>query len=588
MMHPFENAEVATRTDQQEYVDFFPAGYRIGRTKYIFVTGGVMSGVGKGVFTASLACLLQHWGLSVTCIKIDGYLNYDAGTLNPYRHGETFVLGDGTECDMDLGTYERFLDQDLDSTNYITSGKVYSLILAKERRGDYLGRDVLVIPHVTGEIKQMIREKARTGGYDVVLVEIGGTVGDIENLHFVEAARELMHDEGRDNVMFCHLTMVPYNEAAGEQKSKPTQHSVKKLLEMGVQPDMVVCRSQTALQDKIRQKISLYCNIAETAVVSSPQIDCIYKLPAVLHSQQVARLAAKRLAISLPHLAKARIRPPMGLYINHDARLAEPLRLAMAGKYASMRDTYVSITNALVHLEPAENVRFEVSFIDTTAYDDPNTPLPAEVDKYDGVIIPGGYGTRGTEGMIRFIRHAREKSIPMLGLCFGFQLAAIELARNVCGLEGADSTEFAEDTPHPVICLLPEQEGKETFGGTQRLGDHEVKLVPDTKAAELYGKTSPKERFRHRWEFNPEYRETFEEHGVRFSGTTPDGRIMQILELDDHPFFIATQFHPEWHSRPLAPHPLWRGFVRECREQKHRRESAASAAAAAAAEPAAA
>lgn len=573
MIHPFEDENVASRTDDQEYVDFFPTGYRIGRTKYVIITGGVMSGVGKGVFTASLASLLQHWGLSVVPIKIDGYLNYDAGTLNPYRHGETFVLADGTECDMDLGTYERFLDKDLDKTSYITSGKVYSLILAKERRGEYLGRDVLVIPHVTGEIKHMIRQKARKGGYDVVLVEIGGTVGDIENLHFIEAARELMHDEGRENVMFCHVTMVPYNEAAGEQKSKPTQHSVKQLLEVGVQPDMVICRSQLPLQEKVKQKISLYCNIPEESVISSPQIDCIYKLPALLHQQKVAQIVARRLRISLPHLAKARMRPPFSIYLSHDPRQATPLRLAMAGKYASMRDTYVSITNALVHLEPAENVRFDVNFVDTTAFDDPAVPLPDDLDNYDGIIIPGGYGTRGTEGMIRFIHHARENGIPLLGLCFGFQLACIEFARNVCGLEGADSTEFAEQTPHPVICLLPEQEGESQFGGTQRLGDHEVHLVEDTLVRRLYGKPSTMERFRHRWEFNPEYREIFEEHGMVFSGMTPDGRIMQILELPERPFFVATQFHPEWRSRPLSPHPLWRGFCKACLQYKRQREA---------------
>lgn len=557
----FEREDVAFQTDDREYIDFFPPQYRIGRTKYIVITGGVMSGVGKGVFTASLAHLLKHRGFSVTTIKMDGYLNIDAGTLNPYRHGETFVLADGTECDMDLGTYERFLDEDLDSRNYITSGKVYSLILRKEREGKYLGRDVLVIPHVTGEIKYMVRDRAKSGPFDIVLLEIGGTVGDIENLHFIEAARELMHDEGRDNVMFVHVTMVPYSEATGEQKSKPTQHSVKALQELGVQPDVIVCRSKQPIQEKVRQKISLYCNIPANHVISSPEIDNIYALPDILDRQSLAEIVTHRLALSMPYRSEGKRRPPLAPYLG--PRPQRRVRVALVGKYSTMRDSYVSIVNALLHCEPALDVKVEIAYLDTTPQDDPQTPLEP-IDGFDGIIIPGGYGKRGTEGMIRYIQYAREHSVPLLGLCFGFQLAVMEFARHACGIEDATSTEFDAKAKNPIIALMSEQRLESAFGATQRLGDHEVTIKPGTIAHSLYGTDKTKERFRHRREFNLAYRERLEQAGLVFSGYTPDEKIMQILELPGHPFFLATQFHPEWKSRPLSPHPLYLGFVRAC------------------------
>jgi len=556
----FEREDVATRTDDREYIDFFPPGYRIGRTKYIVITGGVMSGVGKGVLTASLAHLLKHRGFSVTAIKMDGYLNVDAGTLNPYRHGETFVLSDGTECDMDLGTYERFLDENLDSRNYITSGKVYSMILRKEREGQYLGRDVLVIPHVTGEVKYMIRDRAKSGPYDIVLMEIGGTVGDIENLHFIEAARELIHDEGRDNVMFVHVTMVPYSEATGEQKSKPTQHSVKQLQEVGVQPDVIVCRSQREIQEKVRQKISLYCNIPPNHVISSPQIDNIYALPDLLDRQGLADIATLRLALSMPYRAEVRRRPALAPYLRPAS--GRCVKVAIAGKYSTMRDSYVSIVNALLHCEPALDLKVKISYLDTTAQDDPSAPLEP-TEEFDGIIIPGGYGKRGTEGMIRYIRHARENGIPLFGLCFGFQLAVMEFARSI-GITGATSTEFDPKAAHPIIALMSEQQLESAFGGTQRLGGHEVWIKRGSIAHALYGVDKVVERFRHRREFNLSYRKKLEDADLVFSGYTPDEKIMQILELPGHPFFLATQFHPEWTSRPLAPHPLYRGFVKAC------------------------
>jgi CTP synthase len=570
-MEDFEREELSVRTDDSEYLDFFPPHYRIGRTKYIIVTGGVMSGVGKGVFTASLAHLLQRLGFTVSAMKIDGYLNVDAGTLNPYRHGETFVLDDGTECDLDLGTYERFLDTTLNRQNYMTSGKIYARILAKERRGEYLGRDVQIVPHVTGEIKYLIRQKAQEGPYDMVLVEIGGTVGDIENLHFIEAARELMFDEGRDNIMFAHVTMVPWSEATGEQKSKPTQHSVKKLLEMGVQPNIVVCRSAHAMQRKVREKISLHCNVSSDHVISSPDVSSVYLLPSVLQEQHVAELTVKQLGLNMPYPAKAGTQDqPFAPFVRHARRQSPQLTIAMTGKYSSMRDSYISITNALEHTEPHEEVRIDLRLIDTTEFDHATVAIHPQLKDVHGIIVPGGYGVRGTEGMIRCIRYAREQHIPYLGLCFGFQLATIEFARHICGMEKATSTEFDAHTPEPLISLLPEQEQLHDLGGTQRLGGHDVLLLPGSRVHGIYGQDVIHERFRHRYEFNTVYKAALEEAGLVFCGTTPDQRIMQIFDYPPHPFFIATQFHPELLSRPLRPHPLFLAFVRAAKQHQER------------------
>ncbi|MGQ4808021.1 CTP synthase [Candidatus Entotheonellaceae bacterium PAL068K] len=561
-MKDFDREEISLRTDDSEYLDFFPPHYRIGRTKYIIVTGGVMSGVGKGVCIASLSHLLQQAGFSVSTIKIDGYLNLDAGTLNPYRHGETFVLDDGTECDLDLGTYERFLDTTLNSLNYMTSGKIYSRILAKERRGEYLGRDVQIVPHVTGEIKYLIRQKAQEGPYDMVLVEIGGTVGDIENLHFIEAAREIMHDEGHDNIMFTHVTMVPWSDASGEQKSKPTQHSVKKLLEMGIQPDIVVCRSQHALQPKVREKISLHCNVPINHVISSPDTESIYTVPSLFQQQDLTTVATRRLGLNMPHTLKEDLQLPFALFVHHSQHRSPVLNIVITGKYSAMRDSYISITHALDHTGPCEDVRINLQFLDTTDFDHEDRSVLAALDEVHGVIVPGGYGSRGTAGMLRFIRYAREHQIPYLGLCLGFQLAAIEFARHVCHLEKATSTEFDPQTPEPLISLLPEQEEVSDLGGTQRLGGHDVLLKPGTRVHRIYGQDTVHERFRHRYELNNAYKDSLEEAGLMFCGMTPDHRIMQILDYPTHPFYIATQFHPEWTSRPNRPHPLFREFVR--------------------------
>jgi CTP synthase len=569
-MNDFEREEIGTRSDDSESLDFFPPHYRVGRTKFIVVTGGVMSGVGKGVCTASLSHLLQRLGFSVTTMKIDGYLNVDAGTLNPYRHGETFVLDDGTECDLDLGTYERFLDTTLNRNNYMTSGKIYARILAKERRGEYLGRDVQIVPHVTGEIKYLMRQKAQEGPYDMVLVEIGGTVGDIENVHFIEAARELNRDEGRDNVMYIHVTMVPWSEATGEQKSKPTQHSIKKLLEMGVQPDIIVCRSKHDLQRKVREKISLHCNVPIDHVISSPDTESVYTLPALFQEQHLAETAISRLRLNMPYPAEGEKQVPFAPFLRHVRRKNPPLTIAMTGKYSTMKDSYLSITNALEHTEPAEGVHIDVRFLDTTDFDNASPAVLREnLHDVHGILVPGGYGVRGTEGMIRCIRYARERQVPYLGLCLGFQLAAIEFARSVCGVEKATSTEFDPHTQEPLICLLPEQQQVRNLGGTQRLGGHDVALLPGSRVQAFYGRDTVRERFRHRYELNNDYKAAFEKCGVVFCGMTPDQRVMQIFDYPAHPFYVATQFHPELLSRPLRPHPLFLAFVQAAKKHQN-------------------
>ena len=550
-----------------ESIDFFPTDYRIGRTKYIFVTGGVMSGVGKGVFSASLGHLLKNYGFTISQIKMDGYLNQDAGTINPYRHGEVFVLNDGTECDMDLGTYERFLDDELNQNNYITSGKVYRIILDKERRGEYLGRDVQVVPHVTGEIKNLIRPKAQEGPYDIVVVEIGGTVGDIENIHFIEAAREMLHDEGRDNVMAVHVTQVPYNEKAGELKTKPTQHSVKALLQMGIQPDIIVCRSGISLNTSVRQKISLFCNIAEDRVISSPDTDSIYRLPTLLDDQKTVQIVAEKLNVNLPQRPDKKPKI-FDIYLKYLAKSHPQIRIAITGKYTDLHDSYVSILNALDHSKVSVGVDIVTDWIDTTDILD-NQKLNQEIlNGVSGIIVPGGFGERGAEGKIQFIKYARENDLPFLGLCYGFQLAVVEFARNQCGLTSAGHTEFDMEAETPVIYLLPGQRKIAGMGGTMRLGGHTVKLKSNTIAQSYFGTDSVVERFRHRYEFNNQYREIIEQQGMVFSGMTSDESIMQILEIPNHPFFMGTQFHPELTSRPYSPHPLFRGFVQAALDLK--------------------
>ena len=552
-----------SKTDETEAIEFFPPNYRIGRTKYVFVTGGVMSGVGKGVFSASLGHLLKHYDFTVSQVKMDGYLNQDAGTINPYRHGEVFVLNDGTECDMDLGTYERFLDDNLNRFNYVTSGKVYRIILDKERRGEYLGRDVQVVPHVTGEIKYLIRTKAHEGPYDVVVVEIGGTVGDIENIHYIEAAREMLHDEGRENVLFVHVTSVLYNESTGELKSKPTQHSVKMLLQLGVQPDMIVCRSTIPLNLKIRQKISLYCNVSEDHVISSPDTDSIYRVPTMLDEQNTAQRVAERLRLNLPH--RFNRRRPFEVFLKHLSQSHREVRIAITGKYTALHDSYVSIMNALEHCEIKEDITINTEWIDTTEYARGRQIEPELLRGISGIIVPGGFGERGAEGKIKFITYARENGLPFLGLCYGFQLAVVEFARKVCGLPMASHTEFDPNTEVPVIYLLPEQRRLAGMGATMRLGGHEVKIKRGTIAHSLYGQESVVERFRHRYEFNIDYLDIVERHGMLFSGMTRDEQIMQILEIPGHPYFVGTQFHPELTSRPYHPQPLFQGFAQAAR-----------------------
>lgn len=559
----FDNVDLdahRSKTVDSEAIEFFPTEYRIGRTKYLFVTGGVMSGVGKGVFSASLGHLLKHYGFTVSQIKMDGYLNQDAGTINPYRHGEVFVLEDGTECDMDLGTYERFLDDNLNRNNYITSGKVYRIILDKERRGEYLGRDVQVVPHVTGEIKNLIRTKAQEGPYDILVVEIGGTVGDIENIHFIEAAREMLYDEGRDNVMSAHVTQVPYNDSAGELKTKPTQHSVKALLQMGIQPDIVVCRSAIPLNISVRQKISLFCNIAEDRVISSPDTESIYRVPTLLDRQKTVQIVVDKLNLNLPQRPDKK--PGIfDIYLKYLAKSHPEIRIAITGKYTDLHDSYVSILNALDHSKVNVGVEITTEWIDTTDFSEDHPLDQKMLAGISGIIVPGGFGERGAEGKTQFIQYARENGVPFLGLCYGFQLAVVEFARNQCGLLDAAHAEFDAEAKTQVIYLLPDQRKLSGMGGTMRLGGHEVKIIADTEAHRCFGSDSVIERFRHRYEFNNKYRKLIEQQGMIFSGMTPDESIMQILEIPTHAFFVGTQFHPELTSRPYRPHPLFKGFV---------------------------
>lgn len=554
-------------SDDSEFVNFYPKGYRPGAYKYIFVTGGVMSGVGKGIFASALGYLLKCYGYSVSLVKTEGYLNIDSGTLNPFRHGEVFVLDDGTESDLDLGNYERFLDTDLDGKNFITSGKIYSIILSKERSGEYLGRDVLVIPHLTGEIKYLWRQKALQNHHDIVIVEIGGTVGDYENLHYIEAARQMRIEEGYDQVLFCHVSPIVYSDSSHELKSKPTQHGVRSLMQFGIQPDFIICRSDHALSERIKEKVSLYCNVPLSHTIEVPTQDSIYQIPHFLdRKEKLTAHLLKRLKLSPVQGHTPQF--PLEKYEKNLKALQGglPVRIMIAGKYVNNRDSYLSITQALEHSGTHSKIPVKAIFFDVEQLSD--AQLPEEVEKilmeagpFDGVIVPGGFGQRGIEEKIKVARYARENQIPFLGICLGFQLALIEMARNLCECPGANSTEFDKKNPHPVISLLHEQREVNQIGGTMRLGKQRVKIFPSTLAHKLYQSEYSLERFRHRYEFNPKYRTQLEEKGVVFSGMSATEDIYQIFELKNHPYFVGTQFHPEYLSRPLSPRPFFQGLV---------------------------
>jgi CTP synthase len=532
-------------------------------TKYIFVTGGVASGLGKGITTASLARLLKSRGLRVTVQKLDPYINVDPGTMNPFEHGEVFVLDDGAETDLDLGHYERFTDESLHRGSNVTTGAVYSTVIAKERRGEFLGKTVQVIPHITNEIKDRVRKLAAAERADVVVVEIGGTVGDIESLPFLEAVRQLRNEVGRDNVAFVHVSLIPFIGPTGELKTKPTQHSVKELRSIGIQPDVIVCRSDRPISRHLKEKISLLCDVETKGVVTAVDADSIYEVPMILRREGLDDYLAHllRLPDAEPDLTEWRS------LLDRVDRAVEDVDIRIVGKYVHLRDAYLSVIEALKHGGFEHGARVNLTWIasDELISGGADQSLAGA----DGILVPGGFGIRGVEGKIEAIRYAREQGIPFLGLCLGLQCGVIEFARNVCGLTQANSSEFAPDTPDPVIDLLPEQQDVVDLGGSMRLGAYPCHLLEGSRAREAYGELVVYERHRHRYEVNPAYHRVLQEHGMVFSGLSPDGRLVEIIELADHPFFVAGQFHPELKSRPTRPHPLFRDFVGAARARRH-------------------
>jgi CTP synthase len=527
------------------------------KTKYIFVTGGVVSALGKGITSASIGLLLQNRGLEVQNIKLDPYLNVDPGTMNPFQHGEVFVLDDGSETDLDLGHYERFTDRTLDKRNNVTTGQVYHTIITRERRGDYLGATVQVIPHVTEEIKSRVRRLARNGDKpDIVIVEIGGTVGDIEGLPFLESIRQLRLEEGVENTMFIHLTLVPYIPTAGEYKTKPTQHSVKELREIGIQPDMLMCRSSKALSDTLRQKISLFCSVPTRNVVVAQDASTIYEIPLSLHDQQVDQIICDHFKIDAGPLQIEEWEAMVDRIKNPRRRV----KIAICGKYVNLKDAYKSIIEALTHGGVANESSVELIWV--SSEDIKKSGPERFLSDVDGLLIPGGFGERGVEGKIESIRYVREHNIPFFGICLGMQCAVIEFARNVCNIEHAHSYEFYRDLKHPVIHLMADQEGVTELGGTMRLGAYPCVLQPGTRSMAAYGQPELSERHRHRYELNNAYRAVLAEHGLVMAGTSPDEKLVEIVEIATHPWFVGVQFHPELKSRPTKPHPLFREFVR--------------------------
>jgi CTP synthase len=540
--------------------------------KYIFVTGGVVSSLGKGLAAASIGCLLESRGLKVNLMKFDPYLNVDPGTMSPFQHGEVFVTDDGAETDLDLGHYERFTHAKLSRDNNWTTGRIYEQIIAKERRGDYLGKTVQVIPHVTNEIKSAMKKVAQD--VDVAIVEVGGTVGDIESLPFMEAIRQMRQELGRENTLFMHVTLVPFIAAAQELKTKPTQHSVKELLSIGIQPDILLCRTDRFLAKDIKSKIALFCNVEEGAVVTAKDVASIYEVPVVFAHEGVDTLVLRYLHLE----AKDRDLKRWEELVQRVYNPKDEVTIGIVGKYVEYEDSYKSLKEALVHGALAHNLKLQVNWIEAEGLETEGRAYEDQLQDYDGILVPGGFGKRGIEGMLNAIRYAREKKIPYFGICLGMQTACIEFARNVCGLAEANSSEFDPATPHRVIYKLRELRGVEELGGTMRLGAWTCKIEPDTLAYKIYGQNEISERHRHRYEFNREYEETLTAGGLRISGSTPDGTYVEMVELPDHPHFIGCQFHPEFKSKPLEPHPLFKAFVGAAYESgtKRRAEKAAA------------
>jgi CTP synthase len=530
-------------------------------TKYVFVTGGVVSSIGKGIASASVGALLEARGLRVTHVKLDPYINVDPGTMSPYQHGEVFVTDDGAETDLDLGHYERFTTTRMMRQNNLTTGRIYEAVISKERRGEYLGATVQVIPHITDEIKARVRDA--TEGVDVAIIEIGGTAGDIESLPFLEAVRQMKIEAGPNNAINIHVTLVPYIPTAGELKTKPTQHSVKEMREIGIQPDVLLCRTQMPLSRSVKEKISLFSNVAVEAVISALDANCIYEVPLMFHAEGLDELVAERLNI----WSRA---PDLTSWQRTVTRFKEPSRgsvkIGIVGKYTHLKDAYKSLHEALVHGGLTNDCRVELEYIDSESLE-PQAP-DGILSSLDAILVPGGFGDRGTEGKIAAIGYARTSRIPFFGICLGMQLAVVEFARSVAGLLGANSSEFDKDTPHPVIDLMPEQRGMRNKGATMRLGAYPCVITPGTLAADAYGVTDITERHRHRYEFANDYRDQLAAAGLVLSGTSPDRRLVELIELRDHPFFVGCQFHPEFKSRPAAPHPLFARFVRAALERQ--------------------
>jgi CTP synthase len=534
--------------------------------KYIFVTGGVVSSLGKGLAAASIGCLLEARGIKINLMKFDPYLNVDPGTMSPFQHGEVFVTDDGAETDLDLGHYERFTHAKLSRDNNLTTGRIYEQIITKERRGDYLGKTVQVIPHVTNEIKNAMRKVA--ADCEVLIVEIGGTVGDIESLPFLEAIRQMRQDLGRDNTLFVHVTLIPWIAAAQELKTKPTQHSVKEMLSIGIQPDILLCRSDRAVPREMRAKIALFCNVQENAVIAARDVSSIYEVPLTFAAEGVDALALELLRIDAKPADLARWQE----IVRRAYHPADEVSIAIVGKYVEYEDSYKSLKEALVHGSLSHNLKLKVTWIEAEGLEThdepigdapgrPNRDYESQLTGFDGILVPGGFGKRGIEGMLNAIRFARESGTPYFGICLGMQTACIEYARNVCGLTGANSGEFDPATPHRIIYKLRELTGVEEMGGTMRLGAWACKLEPGSLAAKAYGATEISERHRHRYEFNREYEPILTGAGLRLTGTTPDATYVEIVEIPTHPFFLACQFHPEFKSKPLEPHPIFRDFI---------------------------
>ncbi|AKO94802.1 CTP synthase [Priestia filamentosa] len=525
-------------------------------TKYIFVTGGVVSSLGKGITAASLGRLLKNRGLSVTIQKFDPYINVDPGTMSPYQHGEVFVTDDGAETDLDLGHYERFIDINLNKYSNVTTGKIYSTVLRKERRGDYLGGTVQVIPHITNEIKDRVFRAGKETNADVVITEIGGTVGDIESLPFLEAIRQIKSDIGRDNVMYIHCTLVPYLKAAGEMKTKPTQHSVKELRSLGIQPNVIVVRTEMPISQDMKDKIALFCDIDTKAVIEAGDAETLYEIPLALQAQNLDQLTCEHLKLPC---READMTEWKGL-VNKVKNLSGKATIALVGKYVELQDAYISVVESLRHAGYDFDTDVKIKWLNSENITEEN--VKEELANVDGIIVPGGFGDRGIEGKITTIKYARENKVPFFGICLGMQLASVEFARHVLGLADAHSAEIAPETTSPIIDLLPEQKDVEDLGGTLRLGLYPCKLVDGTLAQQAYKDEVVYERHRHRYEFNNEFRQAMEDEGFVFSGTSPDGRLVEIVELKDHPWFLACQFHPEFTSRPTRSQPLFREFVR--------------------------